>query len=381
VMRPLFRLVASVGMSDLFVATTLFVIVATGVAAAVAGISMALGAFVAGLLLAETEFRKAIETAIDPFKGLLLGLFFFTVGMKIDFRELAREPVWLIGGAFGLIVVKAAILIVLARLYRLSWPASLEIGLLLGAGGEFAFVGIGMAAELGLIDEKLSGFTITLTALTMMLIPALAYLARRLAPMVREDKPLDPELNVAPSGGSGHAIVVGHGRVGQVVCTMLDRHHFKYLAVDNDAAAVPEQRRQGRTVFYGDATNPEFLKSCGLMEAAAVIVTINEAKGIDEIVAQVRALRKDMLVVSRARDADHARHLYQIGVTDAVPETIEASLLLSEAALIGLGVAMGHVVASIHEKREEFRHELQQAAGSATSVPARTTGTKRRRIL
>src|SRR6478735_658709 len=164
VMRPLFRLVASAGMIELFVATTLFVIVATGVAAAVAGFSMALGAFVAGLLLAETEFRKAIETAIDPFKGLLLGLFFFPVGMTIDFRALARDPVWLIGAAVGLIVVKAAILIVLARLYRLSWPASLEIGLLLGAGGEFAFVGIGMAAELGLIDEKLSGFTITLTA-------------------------------------------------------------------------------------------------------------------------------------------------------------------------------------------------------------------------
>ena len=110
VMRPLFRLVASAGMSELFVATTLFVIVATGVAAAVAGFSMALGAFVAGLLLAETEFRKAIETAIDPFKGLLLGLFFFTVGMNIDFRELARDPVWLVGGAVGLVAVKAVIL-------------------------------------------------------------------------------------------------------------------------------------------------------------------------------------------------------------------------------------------------------------------------------
>jgi len=379
VMRPLFRLVASVGMSDLFVATILFVIVATGVAAAVAGISMALGAFVAGLLLAETEFRKAIETAINPFKGLLLGLFFFTVGMNIDFRELAREPVWLVGGALGLIAAKAAILIVLARLYRLSWPASLEMGLLLGPGGEFAFVGIGIATGLGLIDAKLSSFTVTLTALTMMLIPALSHLARRLAPILHEDKPLDPELAATPSGGSGHAIVVGHGRVGQVVCTMLDRHQFKYIAVDNDAAVVPEQRRQGRTVFYGDATNPEFLKSCGLMEAAAVIVTINEPEGIDEIVAQVRALRKDLLVVSRARDADHARHLYQIGVTDAVPETIEASLLVSEAALIGLGVAMGHVVASIHEKREEFRHELQQAAGSAGTTPIRTAGTRRRR--
>lgn len=381
VMRPLFRLVASVGMSDLFVATTLFVIVATGVAAAVAGFSMALGAFVAGLLLAETEFRKAIETAIDPFKGLLLGLFFFTVGMNIDFRQIARDPVWLIAGAAGLIVVKSTILVFLARTFRLSWPASIEIGLLLGPGGEFAFVAIGMATTLGLIDANISSFAVALTTLTMMLTPALSHIARRLAPMVREDKPVDPELAVAPSGGSGHAVVVGHGRVGQVVCSMLDRHQFKYVAVDNDAAAVPEQRRQGRTVFYGDATNPEFLKSCGVMDAAAVIVTINEAAGIDEIVAQVRALRKDVLIVSRARDADHARHLYGIGVTDAVPETIEASLLLSEAALIGLGVAMGLVVASIHEKREEFRHELQQAAGSAGSPPKRVAGTRRRRLL
>src|SRR5256886_994695 len=330
-----------------------------------------------GLLLAETEFRKAIETAIDPFKGLLLGLFFFTVGMKIDFRELARDPVWLLGSIVGLIAAKSIILIALARLFRLSWRASIETGLLLGPGGEFAFVAIGMATILGLIDAKVSSFTVALTSLTMMLIPALSHVARRLTPMVREDKPLDPELTIAPSGGANHAIVIGHGRVGQVVCTMLDRHKFQYIAVDNDAAAVPEQRRQGRTVYYGDATNPEFLKSCGLMEAAAVIVTIGEAKGIDEIVAQVRVLRQDMLVVSRARDADHARHLYQIGVTDAVPETIEASLLLSEAALIGLGVAMGLVVASIHEKREEFRHELQQAAGS-TRPAGETSGVRRK---
>lgn len=373
VMRPLFRLVASAGMNDLFVATTLFVIVATGVAAAAAGISMALGAFVAGLLLAETEFRKAIETAIDPFKGLLLGLFFFTVGMNIDFRELARDPAWLIGSALGLIAVKSAILIALGRAFRLSWPAALEVGLLLGPGGEFAFVAIGLAATIGLIDPKVASFTVALTSLTMMLIPALSHIARRLAPMVRDDKRLDPELAVAPGHASGHAIVVGHGRVGQVVCSMLDRHKFEYIAVDNDAAAVPEQRRQGRTVYYGDATNPEFLKSCGLMEAAAVIVTTAEAKGIDEIVAQVRRLRAGMPVVSRARDADHARHLYTIGVTDAVPETIEASLQLSEATLIGLGVPMGTVIASIHERRDEFRHELQQASGRAKPADRNAT--------
>src|SRR4029453_16077005 len=225
--------------------------------------------------------------------------------------------------------------------FRLSWRASIETGLLLGPGGEFAFVGIGMATSPGRIDSKVSGFTAALPSLPRLLIPALSHAARRLTPMVRDDRPLDPELTVAPSGGTNHAIVIGHGRGGQVVCSMLDRHELKYIAVDNDASAVPEQRRQGRTVYYGDATNPEFLKSCGLMEAAAVIVTIGEAKGIDEIVAQVRALRADMLVVSRARDADHARHLYAIGVTDAVPETIEASLLLSEATLIALGGGWG----------------------------------------
>jgi CPA2 family monovalent cation:H+ antiporter-2 len=373
VMRPLFRLVASAGMNDLFVATTLFVIVATGVAAAAAGISMALGAFVAGLLLAETEFRKAIETAIDPFKGLLLGLFFFTVGMNIDFRELARDPAWLIGGALGLIAVKSAILIALGRAFRLSWPAALEVGLLLGPGGEFAFVAVGLAATFSLIDPKLASFTVALTSLTMMLIPALSHIARRVAPIVRDDKPVDPELAAAPGHASNHAIVVGHGRVGQVVCSMLDRHQFKYIAVDNDAAAVPEQRRLGRTVYYGDATNPEFLKACGLMEAAAVIVTTAETKGIDEIVAQVRRLRTDMPVVSRARDADHARHLYTIGVTDAVPETIEASLQLSEATLIGLGVPMGTVIASVHQRRDEFRHELQQASGRAKPADRNAT--------
>jgi CPA2 family monovalent cation:H+ antiporter-2 len=170
---------------------------------------------------------------------------------------------------------------------------------------------------------------------------------------------------MAPHGGTNHAIVIGHGRVGQVVCAMLEWHKQNYVAVDNDADAVPEQRRSGREVFYGDASNPEFLKACGLMDAKAVIVTVASEDAIDEIVNVVRTLRSDVLIVSRARDAAHASHLYTIGVTDAVPETIEASLQLSEATLVGLGVATGLVIASIHEKRDELRHELQQAAGRA----------------
>ncbi len=375
-LRPLFRLVASTSSHELFVAAALFVIIGAGVAAAAAGLSMALGAFIAGLLLAETEFRKAIETTIGPFKGLLLGLFFFTVGMNIDIRELARQPLLLLASVAGLIVIKSILLTGLARIFRLPWSAAIETGLLLGPGGEFAFVGIGLATTLGLIGADVSSFILTVTSITMALIPALSLAARRLAPRFREHKVLDPELTVAPAGGTGHAIVVGHGRVGQVVCTLLDRHGCPYLAVDNDAAAVPEQRRSGREVYYGDATRPEFLRTCGVMDAKAVIVTVAAADAIDEVVRQVRALRSDIVIVSRARDAAHARHLYRIGVTDAVPETIEASLQLSEAALIGLGQDTGRVIASIHEKRDEFRRELQEAAGLTEDEPPNTVRRK-----
>lgn len=361
-LRRLFRLVASTSINELFVATALFVIVGTGVAAALAGLPMALGAFIAGLLLAETEFRKAIEITIRPFKGLLLGLFFFTVGMSIDLRELTRHPLLLFTSVVGLIGIKSILLIGLARIFRTPWPAAIETGLLLGPGGEFAFVGIGMATTLGLIDANVSSFTLAVTSITMALIPLLSYFARHLASKFREPNVLDHELAVAPSGGADHAIVVGHGRVGQVVCAMLDRHSLRYIAVDNDAAVVPGHRHSGCDVYYGDATNPEFLKSCGLEHARAVVVTVASSAVIDEIVRQVRALRTDIIIVSRARDAAHARHLYSIGVTDAVPETIEASLQLSEATLIGLGQATGLVIASVHEKRDEFRRELQQAA-------------------
>jgi K+:H+ antiporter len=376
-LRPFFRLVATTETPELFVAATLFVIVGTGVGAAVSGLSMALGAFVAGLILAESEFRKQIEVTIDPFKGLLLGMFFFTVGMGVDFREIAREPFLVLGAVVGLIGLKAIILTGLARLFGLSWSSSVEMGLLLGPGGEFAFVGIGLASLAGIIAANLSTFVLTVTSLTMVLIPVLAQVARRLSGRIAAKRPVPPELTAVPTGsGKGRAIVVGHGRVGQIVCSMLERHNYSYVSTDRDPAAVSEWRRRGREVYYGDSANPAFLKSCGLLEAAAVIVTIHDQDAIDEIVKVARALRPDILIVSRARDATHARHLYAIGVTDAVPETIEASLQLSEAALVGLGLPTGPVIASIHEQRDEFRHELQEAAGRAGQAETRAIRAK-----
>ncbi len=377
-LRPLLRQVAATQSSELFIAAVLFVIVGTGVVAAAADLSMALGAFVAGLLLAETEFRKAIEATIEPFKGLLLGIFFFTVGMGIDARILMREPLWLLISVVGLISLKAIVLAGLARLFKFSMPASIETGLLLGPGGEFAFVGIGLAAALGVVAPSVASFALAVASLTMALIPVLALVANRCSAYLKEPIKTRAELVALPAPQTQHAIVVGHGRVGKVVCRMLDRHKVAYTAVDDDATGVADDRAHGHTVYYGNATSAAFLRACGLMDASGVIITIHSRPLIDAIVREVREARPDILIVSRARDAEHARHLYAIGVTDAVPETIEASLQLSEATLIGLGIPTGPVIASVHEQRDEFRKLLQDAAKQAGAASRHSLRAKQR---
>jgi len=380
-LRPLFRMVASTRSRDLFIATVLFVIIAAGVITNQAGMSMALGAFVAGLLLAETEYRRAIEATINPFKGLLLGIFFFTVGMNIDVREVLREPLALAGGVVGLIALKSIVIIILAKLFRLSWPVAVEMGLLLGAGGEFAFISLVLAATAGLVDTGTATYALTVAAVTMALIPLLSHLARRFASRLRAAGAAPSELMMRPTGRQRHAIVVGYGRVGKVVCALLKEHGIPYIAADSDASTVTHDRRDGHDVYYGDAADPKFLEICGLANAAGVIITIHTQHLIDDIVEHVRAMRPDVLIVSRARDADHARHLYRLGATDAVPEAIEASLQLSEAALVGLGLATGPVIASIHEKRDEIRRGLQQAARAAGLEGTRSVRAKTRTIF
>lgn len=377
-LKPLFRLVAGSQVTELFIAAVLFVIIGAGVLAHQAGLSMALGAFVAGLLLAETEFDKAIETAIAPFKSLLLGLFFFTVGMNIDAREILQAPLWIAAGVFALIAIKAVLLVAAGKAFRLPWGSAIETGLLLGPGGEFAFVGIGLAAGLGLVAKDVSGFVLAVVALTMALTPLLAIAGERLAARLAPPVAADPELALEPHQLKDHAIVVGHGRVGKVVCGLLKEHQVPFIAADSHAPTVSRERKDGHEVYYGDASDQEFLKTCGLMAAKGVIITIDAHSVIDDVVRSVRALRPDVLIVARARDDRHARHLYEIGASDAVPETIEASLQLSEASLVGLGIATGLAIASIHEKRDEFRKTLRTAAQMVGRDGAHTLRSKRK---
>jgi CPA2 family monovalent cation:H+ antiporter-2 len=346
------------------VAATLFVAVGTGVLTAAAGLSMALGASVAGLLLAETEYRKAIEATVEPFKGLLLGVFFFSVGMLIDLRLLLSHPFLIVAAAAGLISIKTAIFMPMARAFGASWLAALEAGLLLGPGGEFAFIVVSAAMAHGLLESAAGSTILTVVALTMAVLPLLSLLWVRIEKQFGAEPLVPSEVAVEPPDDEHvRAIVIGHGRVGRLVCEMLTRHGISYLAIERELATVARWRRRGRPVYFGDAKQPIFLRRCGIEKASALIITVHSAADIDEIVRVARILRPDVAIVSRARDAEHASHLYSLGVTDAVPETIEASLQLSEATLVGLGVPTGPVIASIHEKRDEFRHDLQLAAG------------------
>jgi CPA2 family monovalent cation:H+ antiporter-2 len=365
-LRPLFRLVASADSTELFVAAALLVVVGSGLVTAAAGLSMALGAFVAGLLLSETEYHRAIEATIDPFKGLLLGVFFFSVGMSLDLASLISNPLPILAGILGLLLIKGGVLVALLRIFRVPWPSTIETAVLLGPGGEFAFIVIGLATAGGIIAPDRGALVLAITSFSMALIPVLDHFARHVSRRVTAQQPPNPATMVQPPQEQVDAVVIGAGRVGRLVSDMLTRHKVKHIIVENDASAVGRLRADGLPVYFGDAKNPLFLKRCGLDNARGVVITVNKASTVSEIVAAVREMRDDILIVARARDAEHARQLYKQKVTDAVPETIEASLQLSEATLVGLGVPTGPVIASIHEKRDEFREQLQGAAGRPT---------------
>jgi CPA2 family monovalent cation:H+ antiporter-2 len=236
-------------------------------------------------------------------------------------------------------------------------PAA-EVALLLGPGGEFAFVMIGAAVAADILPPALASNATIAVTLSMLAIPALGWMGRRLARPTAQPDPavaaIDP-----PLPDASRVVIVGYGRVGQLVSDMMGRHKIPFIAIDDNAPLVARERDSGKPIYWGDATRIDFLRKCDIGNARALILTMDSPRAAEEIVRIARAERADLTIVARARDAKHATLLYEIGATDAIPETIEASLQLSEAALVDIGVPMGLVIASIHEKRDEYRKLLQ----------------------
>ncbi|HMK90886.1 MAG TPA: cation:proton antiporter [Methylocystis sp.] len=365
-LRPLFHLVASAQSTELFMAACLLVVLGSGAAAAAAGLSMELGAFIAGMLLAETEFRREIEVTIAPFKGLLLGLFFVSIGAGLDLAALLRNPLPTLLYAAGLVTIKALLVIVLARLFRLAPPVAGEAALLLAPGGEFAFAQLTFAAAAGVLPPSYGADAMVVVTLSMFAIPWLARLGARVAQEAAPDRQaeyahLAPEAEIA----AGKVLIVGYGRVGALVGEMLKRHDIPTVAIDSAVEIVAARRNEGIDIYWGSATKRELLTACGVAQARALAVTITDAGAAVEVVRLAHEIRSDMTIVARARDAEHATRLYEAGATDAIPETIEASLQLAETVLVDIGVPMGFVIASIHGKRDEYREILKPKAESA----------------
>ena len=255
--RPLYRSAAAAHSRELFMAMTLLVVIGTAASTAAAGLSMTLGAFLAGLLLAETEYVHEIEVDIEPFKGLLMGLFFMTVGMGVDFRILLTAPVLIPLSVVGLFLIKGAITAALCRVARLPKATAVEIGLLLGQGGEFAFVVVGLGMASGVIPADPGRFMLIITSLSMLVTPAAAVIGKRAGAWIAARAPAGAAAVAVETPQEGHVIIAGFGRVGRIIGQLLDTDHIPWVALDRNPDLVTEHRKLGRPVLFGRADRTE----------------------------------------------------------------------------------------------------------------------------
>jgi CPA2 family monovalent cation:H+ antiporter-2 len=374
-LRPLFKGVVRAKSRELFMAACLLVVLASGEVAILFGLTMGIGAFVAGVLLAETEYRREIEVMIDPFKGLLLGLFFVTVGGRLEIASILAHPGLVFGIAAGLIALKAAVVYPAARAFGLKRGSALEAALVLGPAGEFAFVIIDEAITRHVLSHAFGQAVILSAIVSLFCVPLLADLGLRLSRRLAPAAPPPPE---APevAGEGAPVLIIGFGRVGEHVANLLRVHDIAFTAVDIDPGVAARARKAGIQAWYGDASHLDLLRRMGLERARAVVITASSAALTEACVDAVRQARSDVHIIARARDARHAQRLYQLGATDAVPETFEASLQLAENTLIDLGVPMGLVIASIHEERDQFRQRFgirREATARQAAVKSRAT--------
>ncbi len=353
-LRRLFQLVAGAHSPELFTAMILLAVLVTALGTLWAGMSMALGAFLAGLLLAETEFRHQVETDIAPFKGLLLGLFFISVGMALDLAAVADLALWVGLSVIGLIAIKAALISGLCLLFGLPRHQAIHVGLLLGQGGEFAFVVIGTALLLGLMPRETGQFMLIVAGLTMMMTPLLATLGRR-AETLLEARDATRQLGVAEDeigDLDGHIVIAGFGRVGQTVARLLELQKQPYVALDLDTGRLKQCRRMGLPVFYGDASRKEMLEKVGAGRAAAAVVTLDRPAAAARAVESLHQSWPEMPIYARARDAEHAERLTALGASDVMPETVESSLQLAGQVLHVLGTSSE----AVHQMIEQIRN-------------------------
>ncbi|WP_326914364.1 cation:proton antiporter domain-containing protein [Sphingopyxis chilensis] len=340
---------------ELFLAASLLVVIVAALATAAVGLSPIVGALLAGLMIAETEYHEEVETITAPFKGLALGVFLISVGMGLNLQTIASQWPSLIMAVVGVVLVKA---VVTAALLRFAGAArrgtAAEVGLLMSSPSETTLIVLATALQAQLISRDTAEFWQLVTAIGLTITPLLARVGHDVARRI-EMRSGDAQDEETPED---RTVIVGFGRVGHTVAELLREHGRPYVAVDADIDTVAAARRDGFSVRFADVARPGSLDKLGIEHAKAIVLTMDDPVQQLRMTRQLRRKYPNLPIISRARDADHAAALYQAGASDAVPETLESSLQLAEAVLIDLGVAMGPVIASIHDVRAKMRHDI-----------------------
>jgi glutathione-regulated potassium-efflux system protein KefB len=335
----LYRFVAATGVREAMTASALLTVVGVALIMEAVGLSAALGSFIAGALLADSEYRHQIEADIAPFEGLLLAVFFIAVGMSIDLGVLVAEPLQLLAIVAVLITLKAVILYLLGRWWTLDSAAARRLGLVLSQGGEFAFVLFGAGALQGVIEQSTANLLILAVTFSMAATPLLLLIDDKV------EQALSPEAPPydTPAGGEGHVIVAGFGRFGQIVARIMRARQIPFTALDSSVEQVDFVRRFGSQIYYGDAGRLDILQAAGADKARAFVLAVDKVDSSLRIAEMVRTHFPDLPIYARARDRTHVHKLMDLGVTIIERETFLAALELTKDVLRGLGLKESEV--------------------------------------
>ncbi len=355
-LHPLLHRVALSGNPELFTASAVLIVLGTALVTEHAGFSMAMGAFLAGLLMSDSAYRHQVMGEIKPFRGLLLGLFFMSMGMSLDLDRVFAAPLQALGLVALLIVVKTLVLWPLAQVFGLRGRTGLAVGLVLAQSGEFALVLFALAHQAKLIDQALFQQLLVVVLLSMLVTPVLAQLARWLALASTQDangmfeKPLP-----AP------VVIAGYGRVGHRIGEILSIARQPYVALDLDATLVKEARSLGRPVYFGDVRQPEVLRDAGAADARVLVVTLNDTEATEQVVATLRQTYPHMNIYVRGHSLEQCRALRRLGASEAVSENVEASLELARIALTEVGVPDAERTTILNGFRHTYRSQINAA--------------------
>ncbi|MGD2119735.1 MAG: monovalent cation:proton antiporter-2 (CPA2) family protein [Chromatiales bacterium] len=362
-LHPILYRVASSGNPEVFTASAVLIVLGAAVATEHAGLSMAMGAFLAGLLISDSSYKHQVLAEIRPFRGLLLGLFFMSMGMSLNLNLLLEKPLLSLSWMALLIGLKAAALFPLALLFGLRLKNSIAIALVLAQSGEFALVLFSLAYQSALFTEALFQQLLLVVLLSMLATPVLAQVAYRLIKKKEEDAGQSAEPPVeAP------IVLAGFGRVGHRIGEILTSAGKSYVAMDSSARVVEKERNNGHPVFYGDVREPQLLKTAGAMHAEVIIVTLNDAEATQEVVASLRKAYPQTRIFARGHSLTECRKLYQLGATGVVSENIEASLELARLVMMSVGVGANRRDEILGDFRRSYNAQMNDVSALAKTA-------------